>query len=178
MDNSTKVSSADIDAARLGKMDSRFAMATREENARAALALISDVKNTVDIFTPDLEPHIYDQTDFLERLTMPPLGKPRANVRILVKDSQRAVKNGHRLIELTRKLSSYMEIRRVHRDFADYDEAFMLVDNCGVMRRRVPARFTGTICFNDTNEVTRLKKIFDEIWDRSDPDPELRRLNI
>lgn len=178
MDDSTKLASADINAARLGKADSRFTMDTREDNARAALALISDVRNAVDIFTPDLEPHIYDRSDFLDRLTMPPLGRPRAHVRVLVKDSQCAVKNGHRLIELTRKLSSYMEIRRVPRDLADYDEAFMLVDNCGVMRRRVPARFAGTVCFNDPNEVTRLKKIFDEIWERSNPDPEMRRLNL
>lgn len=153
-------------------------MATRDDNARAARALIADVRNTVDIFSSDLEPHIYDQAAFLERLTRPPLGKPRATVRVLVKDSQRAVKGGHRLIELTRKLSSYMEIRKIHKDFVDYDEAFMLVDDCGVMRRRVSARFSGTLCFNDVNEVTRLRKIFDEVWERSDPDPELRRLNL
>lgn len=178
MDDSTKPASENIDTARLGKTDSRFPMDTRAENARAARALISDVCNAVDIFTPDLEPHIYDQRDFLDRLTMPPLGKPRATVRILVKDSQPAIKNGHRLVELVRKLSSYMEIRKVHKDFAEYDEAFMLVDNCGVMRRRISARFAGTVCFNDTQEVTNLRKIFDEVWDRSDPDPELRRLNI
>jgi len=170
--------SADLDSARLGRTDTRFRVETREDNRRAAVALISGVQRMVDILTPDLEPHIYDQADFLDSLTRPQLGQCRAKLRVLVRDSQRAVKDGHRLIELTRQLSSYMQIRKVARDYADFTQAFLLADNYGVLRRPLAERFEGSVCFKDPLEVRRLRRLFDEIWDRSEPDPDLRRLHL
>jgi len=174
----TPAASADLRTARLGQTDTRFRIETREDTRRAVVALISDVQRTVDILTPDLEPHIYDQADFLDTLTRPALGQCRAKLRVLVRDPQRAVKDGHRLIELTRRLSSYMQIRKVHGDYADFTQAFLLADSYGVMHRTLAERFEGTVCFKDPLEVKRLRKLFDEIWDRSEPDPELRRLHL
>ena len=174
----TPAASADLHTARLGETDTRFRIETREDTRRAVVALISEVQRTVDILTPDLEPRIYDQAHFLDTLTRPALGQCRAKLRVLVRDPQRAIKDGHRLIELTRRLSSYMQIRKVHTDYADFTQAFLLADNYGVMHRTLAERFEGTVCFRDPLEVKRLRELFDEIWDRSEPDPELRRLHL
>jgi hypothetical protein len=178
MNAPTPAASADLHTARLGETDTRFRIETREDTRRAAVALIRHAQRQVDILTPDLEPLVYDQADFLDTLTRPALGQCRAKLRVLVRDPQRAVKEGHRLIELTRRLSSYMQIRKVHTDYADFTQAFLLADTYGVMHRTLAERFEGTVCFRDPLEVKRLRKLFDEIWDRSEPDPELRRLHL
>ena len=48
-------------------------------------------RRQIELFSPDLEPAIYDQTAFIDALTQLTISSPRARVRILVKDFERTV---------------------------------------------------------------------------------------
>ncbi|MFP5504564.1 MAG: hypothetical protein ACLGH6_00040 [Gammaproteobacteria bacterium] len=162
----------------LGETAGDYALESRDDNRQAAALLAAQARRQIELFSPDLEPVLYDQTPFLDALTQLCLSGPRARVRVLAKDFERTVKDGHRLVELARRLSSYVELRRVHPDYQDNNETFLLVDDYGLLHRRHAPRFEGTFSCKAPLEVRRLRAFFDEVWDRSEPVADLRRLHL
>lgn len=162
----------------LGETRGEFALTTRDDNRHAAAVLATQARRTIELFTPDLEPALYDQTLFIDALTQLCLSSPRARVRVLSKHFERVVKDGHRLIEVARRLSSYVELRKVHSDYQDNNETFLLVDDDGLLHRRHAARFEGVFSCKAPLEVRRLRAFFDEVWERSETDADLRRLHL
>ncbi len=162
----------------LGETAGDFALASREENRDGAARLAVQARRQIELFTPDLEPLLYDQAAFVDALSALATSHSRARIRILAQDFERVVKQGHRLVDLSRRLSSYVELRRVHEDYRSNNETFLLVDDYGLLHRRHAPRFEGVISFKAPLEVRRLRASFDEIWDRSEADPDLRRLHV
>ncbi|MFZ5622077.1 MAG: hypothetical protein ACOY5W_13765 [Pseudomonadota bacterium] len=162
----------------LGETAGDFTLGSRDDNRQAAALLAAQAHRQIDLFTPDLEPALYDQSPFLDALTQLCLSSPRARIRVLAKDFERTIKDGHRLVELARRLSSYMELRKVHTDYQENNESFLLVDDYGLLHRRHAARFDGSFSCKAPLEVRRLRAFFDEVWDRSEPQADLRRLHL
>lgn len=162
----------------LGETAGDYALAGRDDSRQAAAVLAGQARRQVDLFTPDLEPALYDQSPFLDALTQLCLGSPRARVRVLARDFERTVKDGHRLVELARRLSSYVELRKVHPDYQENNESFLLVDDYGLLHRQHAARFEGRFSCKAPLEVRRLRAFFDEVWDRSEAQADLRRLHL
>jgi hypothetical protein len=162
----------------LGETAGDYALESRDDNRQAAALLVGQARRQVELFSPDLEPALYDQTPFIDALTRLCLSSPRARVRVLAKDFDRAVKDGHRLVELARRLSSYVELRKVHSDYQENNEAFLLVDDYGRLHRRHSPRFEGSFSCKAPLEVRRLRAFFDEVWERSEPVADLRRLHL
>ncbi|MBZ0071012.1 MAG: hypothetical protein K8I04_04725 [Gammaproteobacteria bacterium] len=162
----------------LGATAGSYALTSRDDNRQVAALLAAQARRQVDLFTPDLEPVLYDQSPFLDALTQLCLSSPRARVRVLARDFERTVRDGHRLVELARRLSSYIELRKVHADYQDNNEAFLLVDDHGLLHRPYAARFEGSCSCKAPPEVRRLRAFFDEVWGRSEPHADLRRLHL
>lgn len=162
----------------LGETAGDYTLATRDDSRQAASLLAGQARRQIDLFTPDLEPALYDQTPFLDALTQLCLSSPRARVRVLAKDFERTVRDGHRIVDLARRLSSYVELRKVHSDYQENNETFLLVDDYGLLHRRHAPRFEGTFSCKAPLEVRRLRAFFDEVWDRSEPETDLRRLHL
>ena len=167
-----------LDNCRLGQSEGDYTLGGRDDNRQAVAWLCSQANRVIDLFTPDLEPALYDQTPVIEAMTQLSLSSPRARIRVLAKDLERTVKEGHRLVELSRRLSSYIEIRRVHEDYQGNNESFLLADDYGLLHRRHAPRFEGTFSCKAPLEVRRLRAFFDEVWERSQPDADLRRLHL
>lgn len=162
----------------LGESAGDYALESRDDNRNAAALLAGQARRRLELFTPDLEPALYEQTPFLDALRQLCLGSPRARVRVLAKDFERAIKDGHRLVEVARRLSSYIELRKVHADYQENNETFLLADDYGLLHRRHAPRFEGMFSCKAPLEVRRLRAFFDEVWDRSEPETGLRRLHL
>lgn len=102
------------------------------------------------------------------------LANPRNRLRILVGDSAQAVRNGHRLISLSRRLSSNCLIRRLNPDYPKEDDAFLLADDQGLLLRPKPAQPAGYACYRAAGRVRQLQARFEQAWDTSLSDPDLR----
>lgn len=161
----------------LGQFQEPINLADSEAQRRAAVALALQARRTVDIFTRDLDKKIYDNKDFLDGLQNLAVNN-RGLIRILVKDSSKAVKYGHRLIPLSQRLSSFIEVRKVVDDYKEYNEAFLIADEIGFAHRKHADRFEGVARFNAAKEATSLLIFFNEVWRNSAPDPDLRRIYL
>ncbi|WP_295394288.1 hypothetical protein [uncultured Thiodictyon sp.] len=152
---------------------------TDRDSIRAAgVELAAGARHELLIFSPDLEPDLYDRQDFLAAVRQLALARPWHPVRILVGEPQRAVNGGHRLIELSRRLSSRIAIRRVAEDFRDRADAFLIADGNGYCLRRRAERPEAVLECQAPGPARRLRAEFEQIWEHSDEDTELRRLYL
>ncbi len=163
---------------RLGTTDLEIELLTRADTRYAIELMVRQARATLDIISRDLDPTLYDQGTFLDLLSKFCLRNRQARVRLLVQDPSTPVKRGHRLIELGRKLSSYIEFRQPHQDYQRYNEAFIVADQCGLIQRPLADRFEGTANFYDPVRASRKLDFFTEVWERSQPHSELRRLYL
>jgi hypothetical protein len=168
----------DLHGLELGVSKDTLSLESWDDNRQAALALARQARRTLQIFSRDLEPAIYEQPDFIAAVTQLATHSRSARIAILLQDPTRAVKEGHRLVELARRLSSYIEIRRPAQQHAERTEAFLIADEAGVLRRPLADRYEGMLSFHAPLEARRLVTLFAEMWEKSESDPELRRLHL
>ncbi|CDF84733.1 hypothetical protein PKB_3390 [Pseudomonas knackmussii B13] len=145
------------------------------ETARAhALALMQQAARSLSLYSPDLEPWLYNYASIQDACTRLLLRHPQNRLRILVRDSSRAIKEGHRLLNLSRRLSSNCHIRLLNPDYPNPEQAFLLADQSGLLLRTEPAIPAGHTHYNDPGRVRQLQAQFDQAWDTSLSDPDLR----
>ena len=148
------------------------------DNYASALAMLQQTRRDVAILSRQMDGRLYDTAEFIQALSQLASQHPRCRIRLLLKEIEPLVKYGHRIIELSRRLSSMIGIRTIHEDYREYNEAFMVFDERGVVKRRYADRYEGIANFNDPKQARELLSFFDEVWNISEPDPNLRRLHI
>ncbi len=167
-----------LDTLRLGNSNLEFGLDRRSEISAVTRALAEQARHTLLLHTVDLDPAIYDQSQFVDALSRLARSHSKARVRVLIQNARTAVQQGSRLIELSRRLSSYIQFRRPPPEYRDCQESFVLADNSGYLYRPNPARFEATANFHDPGKVNDWESYFLEVWARSEPDPEIRRLYL
>lgn len=144
-------------------------------DARAhALAMIGQARRSLCIYTPDLEPRLYDHSSIQQVCTRFLLAHPRNRLRILISEPARALRSGHRLITLARRLTSNLHIRRRHPDYPAQTSTFLIADDCGLMIRSDADQFVGHALYQHPGRARQQQRSFDIAWDHSLSDPELR----
>ncbi len=142
------------------------------------LELIQSARHELCIYTRDLEPPLYDEHALIEAIRHVALSGRRASVRILVQDTTRALRDGHRLLDLSQRLSSIVHMRRPGFDDQQYAGAFLLTDSGGYFFRTFGDRFEGEGDLYYPPRRDELKRYFDEVWERAEQPQELRRLSL
>lgn len=162
----------------LGETSEQRDFDTRNENRDVASAMASQAQGSIRIFTHSLESPVYNDRHFILHVKNLATRSKNTHINILVKNSASAIKSGHRIIELARQLSSSIHLHIPPREFQEYPGAFMLADDSGFIYKNHGETFKGYYNFNDKLKVRDLEKVFMEAWERSMPDPEMRRLYI
>lgn len=151
---------------------------TRQENADAALALVKQCGLKLAIISHQLDPFVYDQTEFVEAIRQLALKGRYVDIRILTYEPTLIVRRGHKLVELAGKLSSYIEIRKPSSQYIKYNKAVLIADVIGYLFRESAERYTGIVNFNDRRGSKNMLDVFDRMWATSEPDPNFRRILI
>lgn len=162
----------------LAESRERIPLQGREAFRQASERIACQTRHHLDILTYDLDKPVYDQAGFLEAVKRLALACRGIGIRILLQDSERARREGHRLVDLSRRLTSKMEIRRPHADYIDHPENFIIADRIGYIRRRVTGRYQGEADFYQPIEAKLLTDFFDEVWERSEQESSLRGLYL
>ena len=163
---------------RLGRTDTSITVSLREENQTAMLKMVQQCRQNLEIISRDLEPALYDESEFIDAVKDMVLANKHARVRILVCEPQKIVAYGHRLLNLATRLSSFFEIRKPPPEFSDYNESLFMADRCGYLHRKNAARYEGLVNFNDKKRCKSFLGQFDLMWEKSIPDANLRKFLI
>ncbi|MGP0172578.1 histone acetyltransferase HPA2 [Pseudomonas sp. NCHU5208] len=143
--------------------------------ARAhALALMQQAQRSLCLYSDDLEPWLYNHGSVQQACSRFLLASPRARLRILLRDTSRAVKEGHRLLALSRRLSSNLHIRKLNPDYASLEQVFLIADDKGLLLLPELDQQAGYTLYNDLARVRQHQAQFDQAWDTSITAPDLR----
>jgi len=162
----------------LGCSDAVIRLTTHLELRTAALMLARQARQSLYLFSHDLEALIYNQMSFIEALIRVAHQHRTSSVKILVRDPSAAVKAGHRLIEVSQRFSSDITIRCLSEDYADHRETFLVADRIGVVYRDDYGRNQGMVCFSEARLAEKLCRLFNGAWERSRSASAFRRLDL
>ncbi|HYW93573.1 MAG TPA: hypothetical protein VFA95_14130 [Gammaproteobacteria bacterium] len=147
------------------------------DNLEAAVGLVNEARREVCLLSPALDPLLYGRAEFLSAVREFLLGSTRARLRVLVHDGQVPMRHGHPLVPLLRRFSSQAECRRVASDLRERADSVLLVDGRTLVQRPDAAGYEGHVD-TDPQRARTEQAQFDEIWNHSEPDRELRRLYL
>lgn len=147
---------------------------TREDARRHTLALFEQARHSLCLYSPDLEPWLYNQDDIVQAATHFLLAHPRNRLRILLADPTLAIRQGHRLLTLARRLTSSMQIRTLNHDYPAQTSAFLVVDERCLLIRPEPERIAGYALYQNPGRARALRRQFDSAWEHSLSHPDLR----
>ena len=151
---------------------------TSEACQLAALSMARQAARSIDILSRQLDPQMYDNSDFCDAVSQLVVGSRRARVRVLLQHIDPVVRHGHRLVTLAQRLSSYIEVRMPAPQFHEHNSAFLIADEAGIIHRRLSDRFEARVSFNDPQLARELGRQFEEMWQTAVSDINLRRSHL
>jgi hypothetical protein len=166
--------SPNFEALRLGEPSEPIALDTSEQNRLATVAMLGQARRFVSIVSRHLDPPIYAHRDFVDCLRQVIVGNQIFRLRVIIRDPGPAVRSGHALLALAQRLPTFIALRVPGRPHADFNQAFLVVDERAVIVRRFADRYTGEAGFGDTKTAREYHGLFEEMWGQSRIDPNLR----
>lgn len=151
---------------------------TLDQAVNAALEVAKLARYRLAICTPDLEPALYSTPEFRDEVRRVARASRFAQVRILVRDPQRAIRESHLLVELASALSSYVHIRVPNPDDEQRIDAWIIADDDAILHRPVHDRPEGVVEIGSSALARERLRNFHRLWERALPDPNMRRLGI
>jgi hypothetical protein len=164
----------------LGETREEIIIDNRDDVKLLSLALAEQARHDLDIFSQDLEAEIYNNKAFEQALFRFVQQRPGANVRILCYDSRLAVSNGHCLIRLAQNLTSSIFIHTPSREHAGIKSSYLIADKKGLLLRKnaINKNYVSSVNFYDPQQAISLAQEFEDIWQHSVPDQNVRRIYI
>ncbi|MFW2372642.1 MAG: hypothetical protein ACN4GM_05925 [Gammaproteobacteria bacterium] len=161
-----------------GKADDDLALTNLDEIKIASINVADQALRSIYIVTPNLEPLIYDNPDLLDKLLTLCRGNRHASIRILVKDSSTAIKRGHGLIRLAQRLTTAIEVRKPMEEYLTQNLGFLLADNSAFVYRENCDMHKGISNLDCKYRGNALLELFNQAWEHSELDEQIRRLFI
>ncbi|MBE7927991.1 histone acetyltransferase HPA2 [Pseudomonas saudiphocaensis] len=149
-------------------------VASREDVRRHTLRLLCQARHSLCLYSPDLEPWLYDEDGVIQASKRFLLGHRRNRLRILLADPTLAIRQSHRLLALARRLTSNLQIRTLNPEYPAQSAAVLVVDHCGLLVRPGPEHTTGYALYQSPGRARAIQRQFDSAWERSLSHPDLR----
>lgn len=155
------------------------ALTSRQDCVEAVETLINAAELSIAIFSQQLEPLLYNHSALCEKMSALARKNRHSRIRILAQQTLSASSNGHCLINLSQKLSSYIQIRLPSTmEIQRFSESWLIVDNHSICQISNLERYEGTLIQHDRLHVKTQLEFFDHAWENSLPDQQTRRLHI
>lgn len=162
----------------LGESDDPIPIETAEHHRTAATRMTQQARLYIDIISRELDPLVYDTPEFVDSLRRLILENRRSRVRILICDPGTVVRRGHRLLDVAQALSSFIELRKPGPEHKTWNGSLFVADETAYVQRFSAERFEGVANFNDKRHARILTQEFEEMWEKSSPDPNFRRISL
>lgn len=168
----------DFTSYKLGKTDQLIEVESRDDFRQLILTLSQQAQHRILIFSHHLDMNLYDNEELYEAIKNLAIRSPRTHVNILVHDAGPMTKNGHRLLELTRRISSHMGIKITAKEHKDVFETFMIFDDRGYIIQGNPELYNAKANFYAPLNTRHLSEQFLNMWEHAVIDNTLRRLSL
>lgn len=155
---------------RQGCIDNDHHMDSLDDAREAVITLSAQASRSLKIFTPDLEADFYDNDALRRNLLDFVRGNRHASIQILAWNLDLGLHNGHRLLHLSRQLTSPMAIRKPAEEYRQTGMSFILQDqSCFIFRPDTTKVHTFQSFCKSRSQY--LFEFFSGIWEHAETDP-------
>ena len=152
-----------------------LAVLTSLAEVRAAVnEIAATAQRLISIYTPDLEPDLYDQSAFLEVTKHFVLTRSFAKVRVLLAEPMRVMRDSNRFVAMGRRLSSCIDIRYVAAQAPQRASAYLIADDRAIVYRMRADTWDGVADINNQTAARLYLQEFDQVWNASAAEHGLR----
>jgi hypothetical protein len=152
-----------------------LAVLTSLAEVRAAVnEIAATAQRLISIYTPDLEPDLYDQTPFLEVIKHFVLTRSFSKVRVLLAEPTRVMRDSNRFVAMGRRLSSCIDIRYVAAQSQQRASAYLIADDRAIVYRLRADTWDGVADINNQPAARAYLQEFDLVWNASAAEHGLR----
>ena len=173
-----EINLAAIKDLKLGEHAERLSCTTLEGLQAHVIHMSSQSRRCLSIFTQSLEHDLYDTDLFAENLSQMVRNYRYNRVRVLTIDFLKAEKEGHQLVDLSRRLPSYIQIRKVAREHNEIKDSYLIADEVGLIFRNNANDYKAIVGYSAPTYAQGKQQIFDEIWERGSEIKAFRNLSL
>ena len=149
-------------------------LTTLAEVRSAVNEIAATAQRLISIYTPDLEPDLYDQTPFLEVIKHFVLTRSFSKVRVLLAEPSRVMRDSNRFVAMGRRLSSCIDIRYVAAQAPQRASAYLIADDRAIVYRMRADTWDGVADINNPVAARLYLQEFDQVWNASAAEHGLR----
>ena len=149
-------------------------LTTLAEVRAAVNEIAATAQRLISIYTPDLEPDLYDQTPFLEVIKHFVLTRSFSKVRVLLAEPTRVMRDSNRFVAMGRRLSSCIDIRYVAAQSPQRASSYLIADDRAIVYRMRADTWDGVADINNPSAARVYLQEFDQVWNASAVDHGLR----
>ncbi|NQY26441.1 MAG: hypothetical protein HRT92_04610 [Piscirickettsiaceae bacterium] len=150
----------------------------QESATKLVLELALLAKRQVCIFGQDIDQILFGTKEFVNCISTLARKSHRVQIKILAHHTQINIQNGHRLIELKRRLPSSIHIRNTDSTHRDLQQTLLLIDDFAYLICPRASRHEGSASRYDRLEVREQQALFNTLWELATPDLNIRELGI
>ncbi len=150
---------------------------SRAEFFNAACELAYSASLNLDILTYVFEREIYGHSDFVQAVQSLATRHKKAQIRILIHTPDWASRSGHRLVELARRLSSYIEFREINEQDKQTTCEVLIADGRTLLLRDSPDVVEARYYPDNARQAGLWQRRFNGLWAGGGAIQGLRQLN-
>lgn len=145
---------------------------------KTAMELITQIERSLRILSYDLDHEVFDDEKMSTLISALARKSRYTHIHILLVDSTALARQGHRLLSLQRRLPSNIFIRLVSCDPQEIKNNLIIADDCGIICQSIKENKKIWANFNNRPIVTNHATQFDELWNKSTEDKNVRQLDL
>ena len=159
-------------------MERPIQITTREQRRDSICGLFERAERHISVLLPKLDGYTFNSANITEQLTKFIQKHLNNRVQILVENDKQVIQYNERLIQLTRRFSSYIGFRRLRKDRDNPIVGFIVVDETHYLYQRDYSNPESVMAFDSRKEARVYQKQFDAMWNIEPPMPGLHTLGL
>ncbi len=162
----------------LGETNKPLILDNHNDFYQILLSMTQQSRRNILVFSHDLDHRIFNTEPIYNSFKDLAIASRHTYIRILLQHTGVMITKGHRLLELSRHLSSHVSIRICAKEHRDIIETFAVVDERGFIIQENPYRYIANSNFNAPQQARNLTEKFVTMWEQGIEDVSLRRLSL
>jgi sugar-specific transcriptional regulator TrmB len=150
----------------------------RDEVGDFLAGLVESATREIVIFTPQIDGSLFNTPRFARALASFAARHRNNLARIVVEDTDQALRDNDRLVGLCRRLSDFIHMHQVAEEHLGIREMFLVVDHRGYLHQQDIAKPDCVAEAHNVHDAVLLARRFNELWDRSEPIPALHSAGL
>ena len=156
----------------------RVHTSTRDDLREAIVNLLGQAHRRIVLFAPVMDGYLFNTAHVAQTLARFATGHRQNLARVLVENTHQALHDNERIIELSRRLSDFIKLRKVGERHTGLTEMFIVIDTSAYLHQPDLTKPDCLLDFTGRRRRAELSRKFEQIWDAGEPITGIHPLGI